>query len=55
VQAAVLREAMLNAVCHKQQESCIPVRVSVYEDCLYVANVGVLQKAWIVNNLLGKQ
>lgn len=46
--------ALLNAVCHKQYESCIPVQVSVYEDRLYVANVGVLPEMWTAANLVGK-
>lgn len=54
VPEAALREALLNAVCHKQYESCIPVQVSVYEDRLYVANVGVLPETWTAANLLGK-
>ena len=51
---AALREALLNAVCHKQYESCVPVQVSVYEDRLYVANVGTLPETWTKDNLLGK-
>ena len=54
VPEAALREALLNAVCHKQHESCIPVQVSVYEDRLYGANVGVLPETWTLHNLLGK-
>lgn len=27
-----LREALLNALCHKQYESGIPIQISVYED-----------------------
>ncbi len=54
VPEAALREALLNAVCHKQYESCIPVQVSVYEDRLYVANIDVLPETWTINNLLGK-
>ena len=54
VPEAALREALLNAVCHKQYESCIPVQVSVYEDRLYVANVGILPETWTAANLLGK-
>lgn len=54
VPEAALREALLNAVCHKQYESCIPVQVSVYEDRLYGANVGVLPETWTLHNLLGK-
>jgi ATP-dependent DNA helicase RecG len=54
VPEAALREALLNAVCHKQYESCIPVQVSIYENRLYVANVGTLPETWTKNNLLGK-
>ena len=54
VPEAALREALLNAVCHKQYESWIPVQVSVYEDRLYGANVGVLPETWTLHNLLGK-
>ena len=54
VPEAALREALLNAICHKQYESRIPIQVSVYDDRLYVANVGVLPETWTINNLLGK-
>ncbi|MGI6736022.1 MAG: ATP-binding protein [Anaerovoracaceae bacterium] len=54
VPESALREALLNAVCHKQYESSIPVQVSVYEDRLYVANVGTLPETWTKDNLLGK-
>ena len=54
VPEAALREALLNAVCHKQYESCIPVHVSVYEGRLYGANVGVLPETWTLHNLLVK-
>lgn len=37
-----LREALLNAICHKQYESGIPIQISVYDDRLYVANIGRL-------------
>lgn len=39
---AALREALLNALCHKQYESCVPIQISVYDDCLYIANCGKL-------------
>lgn len=55
VPEAALREALLNAVCHKRYESCIPIQVSIYKDRLYVANVGVLPKTWATDNLYGKQ
>ena len=38
---AALREALLNALCHKQYESGVPIQISVYEDKLYIANCGI--------------
>lgn len=49
-----LREALLNALCHKQYESCIPIQVSIYEDRLYIANCGKLPENWTVDNLMSK-
>ena len=49
-----LREALLNALCHKQYESGIPIQISVYEDKLYIANCGKLPENWTVENLMSK-
>ena len=54
VPEAALREALLNAICHKQYESRIPIQVSVYDDRLYGANVGRLPENWTLENLMGK-
>ena len=54
VPEAALREALLNAVCHKQYQSGIPVQISVYEDRLYVANVGSLPEDWTLEKLINK-
>ncbi len=54
VPEAALREALLNAICHKQYESRIPIQVSVYDDRLYVANAGRLPENWTLENLMGK-
>lgn len=54
VPEAALREALLNAICHKQYESRIPIQVSVYDDRLYVANAGSLPENWTLENLMGK-
>lgn len=35
-----LREALLNALCHKDYARGIPIQVSVYDDRLYIANCG---------------
>ena len=49
-----LREALVNAVCHKQYQSGIPVQVSVYEDRLYIANIGSLPEDWTNEKLMQK-
>lgn len=49
-----LREALLNAICHKKYESGIPIQISVYEDKLYIANCGSLPETWTLNNLFNK-
>ena len=49
-----LREALLNAICHKQYQSGVPIQVSVYEDRLYVANIGSLPENWSSENLMNK-
>lgn len=49
-----LREAILNALCHKQYQSGVPVQISVYEDRLYIANGGCLPEKWTLNNLMQK-
>lgn len=54
VPEAALREALLNAVCHKQYQSGVPVQVSIYEDRLYIANAGCLPERWTVDTLMGK-
>ena len=54
VPEAALRETLLNAVCHKQYQSGVPIQISVYEDRLYVANVGSLPEEWTLEKLLNK-
>lgn len=49
-----LREALLNALCHKQYESCTPIQISVYDDRLYIANCGKLPENWTIDNLMSK-
>lgn len=51
---AALREALLNALCHKMYQSCIPIQISVYEDRLYIANCGRLPENWTIRNLMDK-
>lgn len=49
-----LREALLNALCHKDYASGIPIQISVYEDKLYIANCGRLPENWTIENLMSK-
>ena len=49
-----LREAILNAVVHKDYGSAIPIQISVYADKLMIWNPGQLPPDWTVQNLLGK-
>lgn len=39
---AALREALLNALAHKDYRSGIPIQISVYEDHIIIWNAGVL-------------
>lgn len=54
VTEASMREAILNAIVHKQYESGIPVQISVYKDKLYIGNVGKLPDNWTEENLYKK-
>ncbi len=38
----VSEEALMNALCHKQYQSGMPIQISVYEDKLYITNCGCL-------------
>ena len=49
-----LREALLNALCHKQYQSSVPIQISVYEDKLYIANCGYLPENCTIENLMSK-
>ena len=49
-----LREAILNAVVHKDYASGIPIQISVYPDKLMIWNPGELPADWTVDRLLAK-
>ncbi len=49
-----LREALLNAVVHKDYASGIPIQISVYDDRIVFWNAGILPDNWTLERLLGK-
>lgn len=51
---AALREALLNAVVHKDYSSGVPIQISVYDDKLVLWNSGDLPEHWTLEKLLGK-
>lgn len=51
---AALREALLNAVVHKDYSSGIPIQISVYDDRIVLWNPGGLPESWTLERLLGK-
>ncbi len=51
---AALREALLNAIVHKDYSGGSPIQISVYEDKIYFWNDGQLPDLWTVAQLLAK-
>ena len=49
-----LREALLNAVMHKDYGSGIPIQISVYEHQIVLWNAGQLPERWTLEKLMGK-
>ncbi|MFN3999396.1 ATP-binding protein [Algoriphagus sp.] len=49
-----IREALLNAVSHKDYSGGIPIQISVYKDKLMIWNEGQLPENWTIKNLLEK-
>ena len=49
-----LREALLNAVAHKDYAGCTPVQISVYSDKIMFWNMGQLPENWTVDMLQKK-
>lgn len=48
---SALREALLNAVAHKDYNSSIPIQIKVYEDQIIFFNEGFLPENWTIENL----
>jgi ATP-dependent DNA helicase RecG len=51
---AALREALLNAVVHKDYGSGIPIQISVYDERIVLWNPGDLPENWTLEKLLAK-
>jgi ATP-dependent DNA helicase RecG len=49
-----VREAILNALTHKDYSMGVPIQISVYEDKLMIWNYGQLPEDWTVENLMQK-
>jgi ATP-dependent DNA helicase RecG len=50
-----LREALLNAVTHKDYSSGVPIQISVYEDKIYFWNNGRLPENWTVDQAMSPE
>lgn len=51
---AAIREAVYNAIVHKNYATQIPIQISVYNDKLYISNDCILPSGWTVETLMGK-
>lgn len=51
---AALREALLNAIVHKDYSGGSPIQISVYDNKIYFWNDGQLPDNWTVEQLLSK-
>jgi ATP-dependent DNA helicase RecG len=49
-----LREALINAIAHKDYAAAAPIQVSVYPDKLMIWNPGHLPEGWTLDHLLAK-
>jgi ATP-dependent DNA helicase RecG len=49
-----IREALLNAIAHKDYSGGVPIQISVYIDKIIIWNEGQLPENWTVKNLLEK-
>ena len=49
-----IREAVYNAIVHKNYATQIPIQISIYKDKLYISNDCILPSGWTVETLMGK-
>lgn len=51
---SAIREAVYNAIVHKNYSTQIPIQISVYKDKLYISNDCILPSGWTVETLMSK-
>ncbi|AYV94247.1 hypothetical protein A2U10_08015 [Fusobacterium necrophorum subsp. funduliforme] len=51
---AAIREAVYNAIVHKNYATQIPIQISIYKDKLYISNDCTLPSGWTKETLMGK-
>lgn len=51
---SAIREAVYNAIVHKNYATQIPIQISVYKDKLYISNDCILPSGWTVETLMSK-
>ena len=49
-----IREAVYNAIVHKNYATQIPIQISIYKDKLYISNDCILPSGWTVETLMEK-
>lgn len=49
-----VKETLLNALVHKDYDSAVPIRVSIYPDRFYIDNVGRPPENWTHEDLVGR-
>lgn len=54
VPRVALREALHNAIVHKDYGSSIPIQISAYEDKIMILNPGMLPEGWDLKRLMGR-
>jgi ATP-dependent DNA helicase RecG len=54
VQQDSMREAILNAILHRNYMQAVPIQIKVFPDSVYLFNVGKLPENWTVETLFEK-
>lgn len=52
VPKAAMREALLNAIIHKNYGGCVPIQIRIYKDKVVIWNDAVLPDGWTVEKFL---